>query len=525
MQIVDSSEMKEIDRVAIEEFGIPDELLMENAGVEFTHRFLREFPIENRDRVGILCGGGNNGGDGFVIARHMRRRGVEPVVFLFVDRGKLKGIALSNYERLSYFGVEVCDCSTEENLQRNRERLGGCRYLVDALLGIGFRGKPRGMIEKAIAEVNGSGVPVISVDMPSGVDADGTATEGPWIEAETTYTIGLLKYGLVDYPGKAAAGRIEVLDIGFPAEAVERSAEPAGFIDKGLVEGLIPPRMNSSHKGSYGHLAVFGGRVGYEGASLLCSRAALRSGCGLVTLFAREGAAVQKPDEVIVVYLPQDVASGGGDLGELIEKQNAVVIGPGLGVSDESRTLLQKLLPLDKRLLIDADGLNTLSQYPELLEGFKAGMKTVITPHVGEMMRLTGLSKEEVKADKRGVALAFAKRHELVVVLKDAVTVIATAEDEVFINDGGVAALSKGGSGDVLSGIIGSLMARGLSPTAAAVSGVYLHTECGRNASPPGGADSVQAGDLIDSLPGVFSSLHGTDVARPRGGTAHGRQP
>jgi hydroxyethylthiazole kinase-like uncharacterized protein yjeF len=508
MQIVDRTEMQGIDRVTIEEFGISDELLMENAGVEFVHRFLLEFPTGGKGTIGVLCGGGNNGGDGFVIARHLVRRGLKPVVFLFVDRAKLKGIASSNFERLTYFGIEVQDCATEENFKRNRERILGCCCLVDALLGIGFRGKPRGMIAGAIDLVNVSEIPVVSVDMPSGVDADGETADGPSINASATYTVGLLKYGLVDYPGKAAAGRVEVLDIGFPSQAVTRAAKPAFFIDAALVKGLIPPRLNSSHKGSYGHLAVFGGRRGYEGASLLCSRAALRSGCGLVTLFIGEETAIQKPDEVIVEHLPADIAGDGVDMKALLRKQNAVVIGPGLGVSSVSLTLLQKLLRLDKKMLIDADGLNTISQYPDLLRAYNGEMRTVITPHVGEMMRLTGLTKEAVKDDKRGVALDLAKRHKLVVVLKDAVTVVATAEGEVFINDGGVAALSKGGSGDVLSGIIGSLLARGLDARDAAVSGVYLHTECGRVAASRGSADSVQAGDLIDSLHEGFSSLN-----------------
>jgi NAD(P)H-hydrate epimerase len=274
------------------------------------------------------------------------------------------------------------------------------------------------------------------------------------------------------------------------------------FIDGALVRGIIPARKRYSHKGTYGHLAVMGGRRGFEGASLLASRAALRTGCGLVTLYVDEESRVQKPDEVIMGFLP---AGSDRDLEGLLERQNTVLIGPGLGVTKASDVLVKSVLKLNKRILIDADGLNTLAEDPQILEQHAGDI--VITPHVGEMVRLTGLSKDAIKSDKRGVALHFAKRYQVTVVLKDAVTVVATPEGGVYINDGGVAALSKGGSGDVLSGIIGSLLARGLSGREAAIAGVYLHTECGRSAEASGSADSVQAGDLIGMLPLVLSNL------------------
>jgi len=507
MLIVNRREMQEIDRLTIDEYGISDELLMENAGVEFVNRLLLDFRPDKYEKIGVLCGGGNNGGDGFVIARHLQRRGLEATVFLFVRSEKLKGIALSNFERLSLFGIEVRDCSTAEALEKSREQIRGCRFLVDALLGTGFRGLPRGTIKDAIALINSSRIPVIAIDMPSGVDADGSQEDMLAVKASATYTVGCLKYGLVDFPGKEAAGYVEVLDIGFPPDAVRRASKPAVFIDAPLVNRLVPRRKGDSHKGTYGHLAVLGGRSGYEGASLLASRAALRAGCGLVTLFLSKESRVQKPDEVIAGYLPADVDNTPDDLDleELLKNQNVLVIGPGLGVSKGTRTIVQKALQLQKKILIDADGLNTLSVFPDLLGQQRE--EIVITPHIGEMMRLTGLTKEEIKADKRGVSLNVAKKYNFTVVLKDAVTVVATAEGEIFINNGGVAALSKGGSGDVLSGIIGSLMARGLSGRDAAISGVYLHTESGRLAESRLGADSVQAGDLIATLPDVLSSL------------------
>ena len=507
MQIVSRNEMQEIDRITIEEFGISGVLLMENAGFEFVNRFVEDFCPKTIDRIAVLCGGGNNGGDGFVVARHLSRRGYQTAVFLLGDRKKLKGDALRNFDLLPVFGVDVFDLSDEKRFEQMKHILCRYNYIVDALLGIGFQGMPRGMIKRAIEFTNGQAIPIVSIDMPSGVDANGGQKELLAIQADATYTVGCLKYGIVDFPGKEAAGRVDVLDIGFPAAAVEQAAHPATFVDSYLVNRLLPPRKPESHKGTYGHLAVVGGRRGFEGASFLASRAALRSGSGLVTIFLSKQSTVQKPDEVIAGYLPAGLEDIPDDirLDKLFGSQNALVIGPGLGVSCQACMLVEKALQLEKRVVIDADGLNCLSQNLDMLKNHRCDL--VVTPHIGEMSRLTGMSKEQIKSNKLSFARDFAVKNGLTLVLKDAVSIVATSEGNLFVNDGGVAALSKGGSGDVLSGIIGSLMARGLSGEDAAVTGVYLHTECGRAAQKLNSADSVKAGDLILMLPEVFSQL------------------
>ncbi len=507
MQIVSRKEMQDIDRITIEEFGISDELLMENAGFEFVNRFIEDFCLQKHNGVAVLCGGGNNGGDGFVIARHLHRRGYRTAVFLFVNASKLKGVARRNFDLLPVFGIDVFDLSDEETLEQKRSMLYGFSYYVDALLGTGFQGTPRGMIKRAIELANELRGQIVSIDIPSGVDADGGQKDIFAVNACATYTVGCLKYGLIDYPGKESAGRIEVLDIGFPRDAVQQAANPALFIDSELVNSLFPVRKQDSHKGTYGHLAVMGGRKGYEGASLLASRAALRTGSGLVTIFLSRESRIQKPDEVIAEYLQGELEDIPDDISvdELFKRQNALVVGPGLGVSQSACRLLEKVLQLERKVVIDADGLTCISNDPEVLKGHRCDL--VMTPHIGEMTRLTGMKKEQVKSNKRSVARDFAMRYGLTLVLKDAVTVVATSSGDLFVNNGGIAALSKGGSGDVLSGIIGSLMARGLTGENAAVFGVYLHTECGRTAQKRGSSDSVQAGDLILMLPEVFSQL------------------
>jgi NAD(P)H-hydrate epimerase len=503
--------MQEIDRVTIEELGIPGNILMENAGFEFVNAFLQDYAPGQDACIGVLCGGGNNGGDGFVVARHLCRRGYAVQVFLFVDEQKLKGDALFNFNLLRYFDIEIHDLWKEREFDHIKHNMDGCHFLIDALLGIGFRGTPRGMIKTAVEYANSTDRPIASIDIPAGVDADGGQSELCAIYADTTYTIDSLKYGIVDYPGKEAAGKVKVLDIGFPAAAVERASQPSTFININLVNSIIPPRASNSHKGTYGHLGVMGGRNGFEGASLLASKAALRSGSGLVTLFLSRESRIHKPDEVIAAYLASEIERDPDpkQLEELFTRQNALVLGPGLGVSKKACSLVRAALRLDKKIIIDADGLNCISQNPQVIEERRC--KLVLTPHIGEMSRLTGVGKEEIKSKKVSIASEYARDKGLTLVLKDAVTVVATADGHVFMNNGGVAALSKGGSGDVLSGIIGSLMARGLSGEHAAVAGVYLHTESGRLAQTYNAKDSVTAGDLIQMLPHVFSQLHKAD--------------
>jgi len=454
----------------------------------------------------VLCGGGNNGGDGFVIARHLKRRGFTVKVYLFVKRERLKGIALLNYERLSYFNITVKDCSETEYFENERQILHSFDFFIDSLLGIGFHGAPKGIIREGIDFINTCTTPVISVDMPSGIDANGEQTESLHaVKAQTTYTMGLLKYGLIDYPGKYSSGRVKVLDIGFPPAVTGSVGKPSTFIDSLLVKKLLPERRRNAHKGSYGHCGILGGKQGYEGAALLASKAALRSGCGLVTVYFSPERVV-KPDEVIRRILPSEIDTlpEDIDLEHIFIRNNALVIGPGMGLFPNALRLIRQFLALEKKILIDADGLNNIAQDPDVLNEKKGDV--VITPHIGEMSRLTGIEKGDIKQNKKEVAGDFAKKYGITVVLKDAVTVIASS-GETFFNDGGVPALAKGGSGDVLAGIIGSLMARGLSGKDAAVAGVYIHTECGRIAGERTHDDCVQAGDLIALLPDVFKSL------------------
>jgi NAD(P)H-hydrate epimerase len=503
--------MQEVDRVSIQELGISDELLMEGAGYETVSALLRRFDPPDGCPVAVLCGGGNNGGDGFVVARLLRRRGFRAAVYLFVPEEKLGGVALSNYRRLARFGIPVADHSDRRRFDQGKAELTGYPFLIDALLGIGFRGSPRGIMGMVIDFVNSCPGRVLSVDLPSGLDANGGQEGGlQAVRAELTCTMGALKLGLADFPGREIAGQVEVLDIGFPPAALDRAGGGWYLIDRELAAALVPPRRADAHKGTYGHLGVIGGKRGYEGAGMLAARAAARTGCGLVTLFLSGERDAGKPDEIIRGVLPAEPAgllSAGANLHGLFDRQDTLVIGPGLGTFPGGPDLLREVMRLGKKLLIDADGINNLAARPEVLK--HAPQHTVLTPHLGEMARLTGKSAGEVKAGKCELAARVAREYGVTVVLKDAVSVVASGE-ELFFNQGGVPALAKGGSGDVLSGVIASLMARGLGARDASLAGVYLHTESGRIAGERLWEDSVQAGDLIEALPAAFRRMRGT---------------
>jgi len=511
MRIVSGDEMKDVDRITIQEYGISDELLMENAGFEFVQALLKEFKLSDGAKIAVLCGGGNNGGDGFVIARLLNRKGFKVKVYLFVKQEKLGGIALANFKRLYHYNIEVMEISSEEMFIQKKEELSCFNLLVDALLGIGFQGKPRGIIAKAIQYVNTLNIQVVSVDMPSGIDANGGQSEPLAVKARATYTMGALKYGLIDYPGKEYAGRVRVLDIGFPQEVIDRVKSSAYFLERELVKKIIPVRKPDSHKRNYGHLAVIGGMQGYQGAAIMASEAALRSGSGLVTMFFSPQVQFRKPDEVISRFLPVDSAGNirTDEIEGIFDTYSALVVGPGLGVSDNALRLVEALIGSGKKIVIDADGINNLAKNPSILKNRRGNI--VLTPHIGEMSRLCGIEKTEIKREKRKIARDFAEKNGVTLVLKDSVTVIATKEGKIYINNGGVPSLAKGGSGDVLSGIIGAFLARGLNEENASAAGVYMHTLCGSLAARKLHQESVLARDLIECLPCAFRLLENED--------------
>jgi hydroxyethylthiazole kinase-like uncharacterized protein yjeF len=480
--VVTAGEMKAIDRRAIEEYKIPGIILMEHAAQAVAGAVRARFdPV----RTAVFAGPGNNGGDGWAVARLLWTAGWEVTVFHPGPETDLPPDAAANKEMAIRLGIP------DRAWAEVREDAGFLKeygLIVDALLGTGFRGTVTGDYARLITAINGCGLPVVAVDIPSGVEADTGRISGPAVRARLTVTFGRPKVGLMLFPGREAAGELVVDPIGLPGALL---AEPASFytLDPEGAAALLPRRVPDSHKGTYGRLLVVGGSPGLTGAPVLAGLAALRCGTGLVTLGLRESLALpEKPPELMTA--PWPVLRW--------EDYQAVVMGPGLSRAADGKELLWRLLPAEQPKVLDADALNLLAG----AEGWWQHLRgpAVLTPHLGEMARLCGVSPETVRADRLDLVREKACQWGVVLVLKDAVTLVAPPEGAVYINPTGNSGLATGGTGDVLAGVIGGLLAQGLSPEKAAVLGVYLHGAAGDLAAAELGAAGMIAGDLLEEL-------------------------
>jgi NAD(P)H-hydrate epimerase len=494
LRLVTGQEMREVDNRAIREYGIPGVVLMENAGLRVVEELEREFgPLAER-RVCVFAGPGNNGGDGFVIARHLLCRGIWTKVFLVGKRERVRGDALVNLNILEKMGASITVLS-ERNDNRVQVALALCDIIVDALLGTGSSGPPRAPFPAVMEAIKGSSRPVVAVDIPSGLDPDTGKVADCCLKAQLTVTFGLPKRGLCLLPGAEYVGRLVVADIGLPPALLQGGK--TRLVSRGYVASILPQRPSASHKGTFGHLLLLAGSRGFAGAAVLAARGALRSGAGLVSLAV--------PGEIVPLVAPQvpeAMVHERTSVEELLERATAVVVGPGLGMSPDARRLLRDLLgKIEKPVVIDADGLNILAQ-----EGLElvAKKNVVLTPHPGEMARLAGLPVADIQADRVEVARSFAKKWGLVLVLKGARTVVAGPDGTVFVNPTGNPGMATGGTGDVLAGMIGSLLAQGLGPVEAATAAVFLHGLAGDLGVVQLGAAGLVAGDVVDYLPAAW---------------------
>jgi len=486
----DAEQMRATDRWAIEERGVPSLDLMERAG-----RGLAELADEAgpTGRVVIACGGGNNGGDGFVAARLLRQAGREVVVGVTTDLDKLEGDALANLERLD-----------EPPAPFEASMLDRAAVAIDALLGTGFSGEVREPIRSAIEALNAAAAPVVACDVPSGVDAASGAVEDIAVRAVATATFHRAKPGLWVAPGKDHAGDIHVVEIGIPDGA---PAEPlAGLITDGVFDA-IPRREAASTKFSSGHVLVVGGSTGLTGAPCMAADAAMRAGAGYVTCCVPRSLNLvfeTRLLEVMTIALPDDdgaLTTEGADrvVEEAEKREGAMVVGPGFGKSDGAFALARELTArAEVPVVLDADGLNAHAERLEELAGRAA--PTILTPHGGELARLLGIESDAVSARRLEHARDAARRANAIVVLKGDDTIVAEPEGRVGISPGGVPALATAGTGDVLSGVVAALLAKGLEPFTAACAGVLVHLHAGAAASQRRSPDSVVASDVIEAL-------------------------
>jgi NAD(P)H-hydrate epimerase len=505
MKLATAQEIRNIDSRAIREFGIPGPVLMENAATAVMAEMERFFDGLAGLKIGILCGKGNNGGDGLALARRLRVRGVPVRVALLAPFAALQGEAKLNLAILRKTDVEI---TQKASARDSADVIAWSDILVDALLGVGLSSPLRGVIAQVVTMMNRSGRPIVSIDIPTGVNADTGEVMGAAVEADLTVTMALPKRGLVLYPGASCAGTVRIADIGIPSEVIEKEEIGVSQLDRGSAWGHRSRRARDAHKGDFGHLLVIAGSLGKAGAAVMAARGALRSGAGLVTIAAPGGLVPILQQQVMeAMCMPAaesiDGTLGMGAAGELIRsaaRMSACAIGPGLSTHGETVHVVRELIgSLLAPLVIDADGVNALAGSLDVLKNIKAPV--VLTPHPGEMARMLGVTSADVQRDRIAIAKDFADRYGVTLVLKGAGTVIAAPDGEVFVNTTGNPGMASGGTGDVLTGMIGSLLAQGYGPTDAACLGVYVHGLSGDLAAKEKGEAGMIAGDLIEKIP------------------------
>jgi ADP-dependent NAD(P)H-hydrate dehydratase / NAD(P)H-hydrate epimerase len=514
MDIVTASEMREMDELTITAFGLPGRVLMENAGRGAAQVMLDRFPDIVSRRVGVMAGRGNNGGDGFVIARYLAQKGVRVSVFLLTRREDLRGDAAANLPLLDPLSVPVIEVRDEAAFVRQHSRLRHQDIWVDAILGTGLQSEVRAFYKTVIDFINGTGKPVLAVDIPSGLSSDTGRPYGTGIKATVTASFAFPKIGHILYPGADYTGHLEIIDIGIPPHIAAQVGPKHHLLTPGKIAALLPHRKTDAHKGATGHLLVLAGSPGKTGAAIMTATSALRAGAGLVTLGIASGldaVIASRILEVMTCFLPETQSgvlgesAKGAILSELMGKK-CLAIGPGLGTSPATKSLIQGLVPdVALPMVMDADALNCLADSPQLL--LKAKAPIVITPHPGEMARLAHITTPEVQADRIGCARNFANRFGVHVVLKGAATVIAFPDGEVFINATGNAGMASGGMGDVLTGIIAGLISQGATPASAALAGTYLHGAAADHLAKTKGPFGFLAGEVMACIPGEIGKI------------------
>ncbi len=507
LKLASAAQMKRMDDAAIHERNIPSTLLMERAA----EGLLREVNALGDGPVAVFAGVGNNGGDGVAVAAMLKKQGRTVRCFLVGEREKMTPDCREMALRLAEAGGEA-EPFDPENLEQTSYAMDAS-VIVDALFGVGLNAPLREPGASAVKLINLSGAKVISADVPSGVEADTGRVLGDAVRADVTVTFSMAKPGLFVGKGGVCAGRVVVHDIGIPADLMEQEPVSTFLVDGELVKSWLPARPVDGHKGTFGKVLIVGGAGGYCGAPVLASRGALRTGAGLVTLAVPsavyETVAVKCDDEAMVRPLPN---KKDGTLSEdaidplmgLMAGRDAALIGPGMGRSGALETLTCCAAATAQfPLVVDADGINALAGHMDVLEA-RRGRPTVLTPHDGEFARMGG---DLSSGDRLGAARAFARRHGVILVLKGHNTIVAVPNGQCFVNANGNSGMAKGGSGDVLGGMILALLGQKLNPVRAAVCAVYLHGRAGDLAAADKGEYGMLPSDLVGQIPYAIKEL------------------
>jgi ADP-dependent NAD(P)H-hydrate dehydratase / NAD(P)H-hydrate epimerase len=528
MKALTAAEMREVDRLTTERYGIPSLQLMENAGTQFFEFLQTSYGDVAASHASILCGKGNNGGDGFVVARYLQEAGLSPEVYIFAGQDTVRGDAAENLARLKKSGAKIQEITTCEQWERVLGEIAKSRLIVDALLGTGLKGKVEGLLASVIEDLNKISrdatslrpEAVVAVDTPSGLSSDGESSQCPVIRAHATVTFTAPKIGQLISKDSACCGKLHVRDIGSPLELIEglgkgniRWIEPREFRDLPLV------RPVDSHKGSFGHVLVIAGSLGKSGAAVLAGRGALRAGAGLVTVATPEAVLpIVATAQAELMTEPLSSTKTGTmsvanskivRLRGLMHGKTLLAIGPGIGTHKETQRFVASLVrQTELPVILDADGLNAFAGRARDLAKRKTSYLAV-TPHPGEMARLLGFSNAAVQAERLGIALKAAKAWKVHVILKGFHTILAAPDGHAFVNSTGNPGMAKGGSGDVLTGILaGTVSQLGVEHWERAIAlGVYLHGRAGDESAIQRGQSGLLAGEIADMLPATYHRL------------------
>jgi hydroxyethylthiazole kinase-like uncharacterized protein yjeF len=522
--VATAEEMQRCDRAAITKVGIPSIVLMENAGRSVADVIEENFGSVSGKLVYIICGKGNNGGDGFVVARHLHNRGAKVKIFLVLKASELKGDPKTNHaivwktlKQDKSSALQILEKINAQTLRRQPPP----DVVVDALFGTGFSGVVRGKYVGLIKWMNDCGAQVVAVDIPSGVNASNGNVENLAVSADMTVTMGLRKIGLLVHRGRACSGGIHVADIGIPRTVYEHSGIRTWYVRRADVRRMLPRRPLNAHKHSVGKIFVLAGSRGLTGAAVMSCNAAMRAGAGAVVLGIPQSllpVVTRKLTEVMANPLAetdeQSVSRAAmPEVSHFIKWADIVVLGPGLGRNKETVEVILELIETTKKpLLIDADGLNALALEPKVLRKRKA--ETILTPHTGELSRLGRLTAEEIEENRVEVARSESKALRSCLVLKGAPTVVGMPEGDVFINSTGNPGMATAGAGDVLTGTIAALLGQHLTAVQASVCGVHIHGYAGDLAKDKYGEMGLTATDIIEALPRAINKTLSQDNLR-----------
>ncbi len=514
MYLVTADEMQEMDRRTIESFGIPGRILMENAGRGATRFFLEYFKDIEHKRIGVIAGRGNNGGDGFVMARYLAQKGIRVTVYLLTESQTVAGDAAANLSLLFPLLIPVIEMPDLESFSSHKTEMRHEAIWIDAILGTGLRSDVKGFFKDVIDFLNQLNRPVFAVDIPSGLNSDTGRPCGTCIRADATATFAFGKTGHFILPGAEYTGALKIIDIGIPSYIAESVKPRQSLLTPDLIHSVFQARSLDTHKGHTGHLLVIAGSPGKTGAAAMTAMSAMRAGAGLVTLgipASLNPILETQVTEAMTEPLPETKESVLGEASfnrimALLSDKRCLAIGPGIGIDPETKSLVHRLLKeCNKPMVIDADGLNCIIGCTDILKTFDK--PAVLTPHPGEMARLIGITATDVQKDRIRCARDFAQSFNVHVVLKGARTVVAHPNGTVFINPTGNPGMASGGMGDVLTGIIAGFIAQNHPPELAAHAGVYLHGAAADALSKNKGPFGYLATDVVNALPEAIRTL------------------